>query len=328
MKSVCFIEKQPLILFKDALLSCVKRVSISSQSRDCHWELAKDPGTRSREAKRNVAMGLNGYYEGSSLACVAALVMLRSFAGAQDDIQSLYRESKNLFYKLSLFSFIFLLLTSTTFAQTEDEKPTFQLTNSKPLNSNRYEDIKGSPYLFKDWVNATIITNDLIRYEDAYLNFNGYTKEFEIRQDDEYIELDRKFYLRIEILAEKDEEGIVPEGQDKLVFNKNIHQRFGDRMLIMIHQGKKVMVVKEFHVSISEKEHQDVGKTIVTKRFFREFNYSVIRGDELETLKLNKKGLINKLGNKSELESFIKKHKYKVENDADLREILAYYETL
>ncbi|MCB0689369.1 MAG: hypothetical protein KDC53_22680, partial [Saprospiraceae bacterium] len=78
MKSVCFIEKQPLILFRDIFVHRIKRIFISSQLRDCHPELAKDPGTRSREAKRNVAMGLNGYYEGSSLACVAALVMLRS----------------------------------------------------------------------------------------------------------------------------------------------------------------------------------------------------------------------------------------------------------
>ena len=238
--------------------------------------------------------------------------------------------AKQLFFlpKAALFCFIFFLLTSSGFAQSEDEKKAFKLTNSQPLKTNRYEDIKGSPYMFKDWVNATIVTNDLISYEDAYLNYNGYSKEFEIRQEGEYIELDRKFYLRIEIPGEKNERKIVPEGQDKLVFQKNVHRKFGDRMLIMIHLGKKAMVVKEFHVSISEKEHQDVGKTIVTKRFFREYNYYIVRGDELIPFKVKRKSLINVLGHKSELESFIKKNKYKVEEDADLRKILTYYETL
>ena len=42
MKSVCFIEKQPLILFRDIFVHRIKRIFISSQLRDCHPELAKD----------------------------------------------------------------------------------------------------------------------------------------------------------------------------------------------------------------------------------------------------------------------------------------------
>ena len=227
-----------------------------------------------------------------------------------------------------ILSLILMASQFNVFGQEKEETKSFEMTNSKPIDADRYEGIKGDPYLFKESVNATLITNDKIVYEDVYLNYNGYSKEFEVKQGEEFIELDRKFYLRIEIPADKNNEGIVPEGQDNLVFVKNAHSRFGDRMVMLIHHGKKGLVIKEFHSSISEKEKQDVGKTIVTKRFFKKNNYYIVEGEDLRSLKLSKKGIISALGHKSELESFIKKNKYKVDNDAHLREILAYYEKL
>ena len=90
----------------------------------------------------------------------------------------------------------------------------------------------------------------------------------------------------------------------------------------------KIYAAKEFHCSISEKEVQDVGKTVMMKRFFRKFNYYLVLKGELKSIKLSKKNLISTLGHKKELETFIKKNKLKVDRDGNLREIMAYYETL
>ncbi len=49
---------------------------------------------------------------------------------------------------LKIFNLIFCLsLTICTLAQRND----LLLTNSQSLSENRYEDIKGSPFLFKEW---------------------------------------------------------------------------------------------------------------------------------------------------------------------------------
>ena len=47
------------------------------------------------------------------------------------------------------------------------------------IDDKRYENFKGSPYMFDDFLNAKIFDNQGEQFENIQLNFNGFTQNFE-----------------------------------------------------------------------------------------------------------------------------------------------------
>lgn len=213
---------------------------------------------------------------------------------------------------LTIFS-IALFTSGILFAQ-----PKSIFTNAKPIDENRYQDYKGSPYLFDDWVKADIYVGEEKAFEQLDLNFNGHTNEIEIRKDNQYIELDKKWYSKIE--------AITPEGL--VVFSQGVHTFFRNNFVEVLYDGEQISLVRKFRVAVTEKEINDVGKTIKIKRFEKRFEYYFIKGDELKNVKWKKKSILSYLGHKKEIEAFLKKNKLKLTSDNGIRQTLIYFESL
>jgi len=210
-----------------------------------------------------------------------------------------------------LSSLFLVLIPIFVFAQA---KTTF--TNATTIDENRYAGFKGSAYLYDDWKVGNVYDTKGKAFERVEINFNGYSNEIEIKKGDKYINLDQKWYLKIEV---EDKEGI-------RIYHRGIHDFFKDKFVEVIHQGTSLMLVKKFRVGVTEKEINDVGKTIKIKRFERKEDYYFIKNGKLQNIKFKKKSIIKYLGHKKELERYIKDNKLKLNRLNDLKKVLTFYE--
>ena len=215
------------------------------------------------------------------------------------------------YFFLCIFS---MLLPSFLLAQETD----VLMTNSRKVEEDRYEGVKGSPYLFKEWRKGKIISVDAATIEGVLLNFNGETKGFEIKKGNSFIELDPKWYIRVLVAAETPDEYIT--------FQKNFLPPLTNEFTRVVYKGANFRVVEHFISKIEVKVINNVGKNEELKKFYSKRNYYLIKEKKATLLKLKKKSLFSFLGHKSELDSFSKKEKLKLSSEADLIKLFTFYE--
>lgn len=226
---------------------------------------------------------------------------------------------KLIVFSLSLFCFL------NAFAQ-QDE--IYVMSNSRPIDANRYDGIDGTPYFFKTWMSADAYNHDMEKFDSIRVNLNGKTGELEARQQGNFIEVDPKYIAKIVIPAARNTEGYPKGAGEAIVFQQKLHKKFAERWPILIYQGDDFSVIQEFSAIVSTKTFEDVGKTVEKKRFIRKNSYYLLEGGKLSLLKMNKKKLPASLRHSSEMSSYIKKNKTDLKSLADLEKLFAYYDEL
>jgi len=217
-------------------------------------------------------------------------------------------------YCYLLLSCFAILVNSVLFAQGTD----ILMTNSRSIDKNRYEGVRGNPYLFDDWLKGKIISVDADAIEDVLLNFNGETEGFEIKKGDNFIELDPKWYIRVSVEDKATNEPII--------FQKHFLPPLANKFTRVVYKGKNLNVVESFTAKIQVKVIHNVGKDQELKRFHGKRNYYLIKDKKITLIKSKKKSLFALLGHKSELEKFAKKEKLKLTSEADLIKLFTFYE--
>jgi hypothetical protein len=175
--------------------------------------------------------------------------------------------------------------------------------DAAPYDEERYADITGSPYFLETFSKGWIIDEEAIRYDPVQINYNGYTRSFEVRQGDQFIALAPDFYRRIELLLAGD--------QDTITFVKGLHPGFRKTFVQLIYESDRVLLVKHFEVGLNESVKNIPGKTLTVKRFSRRSDWFLITKADQEITKLegNKKKLLKTLGQDKALSDFLKANK-------------------
>lgn len=219
-------------------------------------------------------------------------------------------------YTLTLIASLFIL--PATYGQKEIQF----FTNEQPIDAYRYNNIEGSPYLLKTWTKATLYDVYGTVYNDVFFNYNGLTKELELlKNDTEFIILNSLFYDRI---VADDENS--PNGQ--MILKKGLDPELDESFVQVIHEGKKLTVIKQFNVRKSKVTINDVGKIRNFENFTRTTNYYVISELAMVDMSTKKKQLLRLLGDDDKLDDFIKSENLDLDNDIDLSKLFAFYETL
>jgi len=218
-----------------------------------------------------------------------------------------------------------LLVALTVSVDAQDREMTY--TNSKPIMENRYDNIKGSPMYFDDWVTGKIMRHDALIYEDVILNYNGYSHAFEVKDGDKMIELDGKVYLRVDVKSADNPDAADRIATTDFAFQKGMHPRFEDKFVIILFVENDVMLIKEFKADIAKHTVQDVGKSIDFKDFKRKEIYYLKADGELKSIRFKKKVILSAFDS-PEVESYIIEHKLRLKSEADLIELAQFYSTL
>lgn len=211
---------------------------------------------------------------------------------------------------------LFALLLPAAGQQTEAE---YLLETSRAVDLTRYENIRGTPYRYDDFLPGVIYDITLNPYELDSLNYNGFTHQFEYYANGELRELANNNYLRAVIQAGEDESH---------VYGWNLNPKFRNHYAELLYTGEFVSATMVYEVVNDEKIVQDVGETKRLQRFNKQENlYASVDGD-LVALSSSAKRLADDLGYRSEITDFIKENKLKPSDRQDLVKILAFADEL
>ena len=181
-------------------------------------------------------------------------------------------------------------------------------------------DIKGSPYLNDEFVNGSIFTVQMIKYDSIPLRFNIFNDELQFKTPTG------------EVMALS-----APEIVEKAVFGNFLMvyspysqtNKIKKGFFLILEQGKASLYAKP-GILFQEPTEPAAYKDAEPAKFVRKADEYYIRiGTEQAILISNKKDLIAAFpDNQDKIESFISKNKIKTNKPESLKEVVKYYNSL
>ncbi len=217
------------------------------------------------------------------------------------------------------FLLLILLSAFSGSALSQQSEAAYLLEASRPVSDDRYDDVRGTPYRYDEFLPGTIYDTALNAYELDSLNLNGFTSQFEYFVDGELRELANQNFLRAEIIN--------PDGSTH-VYGWNINFKFQNKYAELLFRGEYITGTMVYDVSNDEKVVQDVGKTVRLQRFNAKRHFYAMVDGELVALSSSSKRLADELGFKKDITTFIKDNQLKPGDHDDLIKILTYAEEL
>ncbi len=219
---------------------------------------------------------------------------------------------------------VFFLLTFLPFINFAQQSEVL-LTNSQTFEIEAYKGIEGTPYFFEKWQYGKVASKDAEeKQEQLYLlNFNGYTKSFEIRKDNRFITLDEKFYDRI--IVDTKEDGV----EKTLLFKNNVHPIYKNRFMKVVFEGTDILVLQDFQKRIVEREKKTYDGPITVQKFSDDITYYFIKDKKANAFKLKKKTIMGLFkSHNGAMKNYVKDNKLKLNNELELIQIMNHFEQL
>ena len=218
---------------------------------------------------------------------------------------------------------IALCVATVTFAQKSI------VMGQAAIDDSRYEGKEKNPYLFKEFATAKATHLKKGETVEYLINYNGYSKEFEFIHKDVKSAMDAGYYDVIEVTdyipSEHYPAKFVSSG---IKFRKGLDPKQPKSFSMVIYEDDNLVLFKNFVATINKKEFNDPARGIVNvETFAPRFNYYLQVGDETMSVGLNKKKVLSAL-NHSKVESYVKKNKIKLKNEAELVQLIGYYAEL
>lgn len=218
-----------------------------------------------------------------------------------------------------------LCLITCLFFTVDAQRKDVLMTNSQAFEVEAYKDIDGTPYFFEEWHQGKVygVGAEAEIADDYVLNFNGYTKSFEVRKDGRFIALDEKFYSKITVETKVD-------GQPKmLTFKTQAHPIYKNRFMKVVFEGTEFEVIQDYQIRLVDREKQGYSGTEKTQTFNKNDTYYIVRNKKAKELKLKKKAILALFKDQeAALKDYVKDNGLKLNNEVELVQFLSYYEQL
>lgn len=198
-------------------------------------------------------------------------------------------------------------------------------THSKQIDEDIYDEVKGSPYLFKDPIKANLINSDGELIKDIMLNYNGYDHGIEVYKNGRVTLLDESHYPKIVITKHSLKNNV--DGEMILIPSPQKSAAKGI-YLQEIYSSPSVSLYKKIRVAKKENEINTPGKIVVQQRFTKYEDYYIQKDGKLKLVKDKLDDFAKILGHKKELKEFCKKSKNKFKSDQDMKELMEFHATL
>jgi len=205
-----------------------------------------------------------------------------------------------------------------TFAQREVATQNFaNTTDGSPVSIQRYEDIKGSPYLTEGWNDGIVKLKNGKSYK-AKLKYDQVSDEL-------HFENNGKELLFVNPVSEFKVETL-KNGKVQSVYFRNgftsnaeaFYQVLADGEVILLKKARKVIVDKT-----------PFNSATAVKEFEPQNRYYLYRNKDLISVKNNKKSVLSILSDKnSQLDAYIQTKKLDLNVDEDLSKLVIYYNSL
>jgi len=219
---------------------------------------------------------------------------------------------------------ITMLLCVLGVLSSQSQNSIIDYTNAFQIDEDkRYEEIKGSPYFFDDFLEGIITDKRGAEYPLSQINYNGQENSFEIRRLGFFIILEDSWVETVKVF---------PNGKniDKRtqLFVRNYFPTIKGKYVIVLYEKENMSFFKEVNVRRKIVSSDVPGEEKTSMKFDRQTKYHLYENNELKTIKPKKKHLLSILNHSKEVEQFLKKEKIKATKEEDLIKLMEYYGTL
>lgn len=197
------------------------------------------------------------------------------------------------------------------------------------IDDSRYEGKQKDPYLFQEFASAKATNSKKGETVEYLINYNGYSKEFEFIHEGVKSAMDADYYDVIELTDYTPSEHYPSKfASANIKFMKGLNPKKPKSFSLVVYEDDNLVLFKDFVVTISEKEFNDPARGMVNIETFNpRFSYYLQVGGETRSVGLNKKKVLAALNN-GKVESYVKKNKIKLKNEAELVKLVGYYAEL
>ncbi|CAM3570204.1 hypothetical protein POKO110462_09875 [Pontibacter korlensis] len=188
--------------------------------------------------------------------------------------------------------------------------------NGVPIKLNQYENINGSPYLHIEWIEGRVVLGNGNIYEGVPLRYDLVSDRLMFKdkngQELEFAQPVLEFQLAGE--QNKYRSGFVP-----------VDNHTSTSFYEVLEDGK-VKLLKRSHKVV--REEKAYGSATINKNIMGYTNYYLAKENELVKIK-NGKALQEALsGHDAELAEYTKKNKLKLKDEAEMAQLVKYYNSL
>lgn len=197
------------------------------------------------------------------------------------------------------------------------------------IDDSRYEGKEKNPYLFQEFATAKATNLKNGKTVEYLINYNGHSKEFEFIHKDVKSEMDAGYYDVIEVTDYIPSEHYPAKfASSTIKFMKGLNPKKPKSFSLVVYEDENIVLFKDFVATINKKEFNDPARGVVNiETFSPRFNYYLQVGDETKSVGMNKKKVLSALDH-SKVESYVKKNKIKLKNEAELVQLISYYAEL
>ena len=191
---------------------------------------------------------------------------------------------------------------------------------SKETNVKSYSEIDGSPYLQKDFVPGSLITNEDHKYENIPMKYNGY---------DDRMEYKHKSGISFFLAKPEDFKEILLGGSTFIYEEFKLGRKKVQGYYEVLSDGK-ISLLKKYTIAYKEAEPQKPFSDPKPAKFVKKPNtYYIYKGEEnIYEIKNEKECLAILQDQKNKLAKYIKSEKLKIKKEEDLKKLIEYYNTL
>ncbi len=192
--------------------------------------------------------------------------------------------------------------------------------SGKPVLTQKYTNIKGSPYLYPDWQKGTVKLSNGKVYKDVNLMLDLVSDEvfFKSPTGDDMLSF-----------VDDVTEFTITDGQKTMYFNKGFNpvDEFTKNTFYQVLQKGTIGLLKKTRKVILETKAYNSAST--DQQFDEQQYYYLLINDKLLRTKKDKKAILSALpAKKNEVEAYINKEKLKLKTDEDLTAVIKFYNEL
>ncbi len=191
---------------------------------------------------------------------------------------------------------------------------------TRQLADNRYDDIKGSPYLYDEWKYASLFNRDSTLIKYVLLNYNGYEKQFEIKYGRITATFDDRLFDRITVYVED----TLSEKVEWFV--RGLHFDIAPQMVNVIYDGQVYKLIRDFKVRLVKLTDDFPGTTLERYRFAKDYYYTLLYQDKLYMMRLTRNRFIKVTGKRELINKIIVENQLDITKEPDVVRLLELLE--
>jgi len=226
-------------------------------------------------------------------------------------------------YKAIFYACVFCMAGFSASAQMHNKFVTTPIVDNldgRPIDVNKFVKVKGSPYLYEDWLHGEVVTNDGKTYKKMLIKFN--TEKDELTFVYEKTDEPQRFADPIKAFTIHAETDHVFANQFPKTGKQNAMSYYE-----VLTPGTTMLLKR--HKEILETTRNELTRAATDGVYTNHDAYYLYKDGQMQLLRPNRDSILKLLADKSaDVTAYADSQKIDFEQEEDVKKLINYYNTL